>query len=44
MKIKSESLFEEIQPIYEKFCKSSNSDQFFMSFYSNILECSEKYV
>ena len=37
-------LFEEIKPIYEKFCKSSNAEQFFMSFYSNIVKCSEKYI
>ena len=38
------TLFEEIKPIYEKFCKSSNAEQFFMSLYSNILKCSEKYI
>ena len=37
-------LFEEVKPIYEKFCKSSNAEQFFMSFYSNIVKCSEKYI
>ena len=37
-------LFEEIKPIYEKFCKSSNAEQFFMSFNSNIVKCSEKYI
>ena len=37
-------LFEEIKPIYEKFCKSSNAEQFFMSFYSNIAKCSVKYI
>ena len=38
------TLFEEIKPIYEKFCKSSNAEQFFMSFNSNIVKCSEKYI
>ena len=37
-------LFEEIKPIYEKFCKSSNAEQFFMSFYSDIAKCSVKYI
>ena len=37
-------LFEEIKPIYEKFSKSSNAEQFFMSFHSNIVKCSEKYI
>ena len=37
-------LFEEIKPIYEKFCKSSNAEQFFMSFNSNVVKCSEKYI
>ena len=37
-------LFEEIKLIYEKFCKSSNAEQFFMPFYSNIVKCSEKYI
>ena len=36
--------FEEIKPIYQKFCKSSNAEQFFTSFYSIIAKCSEKYV
>ena len=36
--------FEEIKTLCEKFCKSSNSEQFFMSFYSNILKCSEKFI
>ena len=29
---------------FEKFCKSSNAEQFFMSFYSNIVKYSEKYI
>ena len=37
-------LFKEIKPIYEKFCKSSNAEQFFMSLNSNIVKCSEKYI
>ena len=36
-------LFEEIKPIHEKFSKSSNAEQFFMSSYSNIVKYSEKY-
>ena len=37
-------LSEEIKPIYEKSCKSLNAEQFFMSFYSNIVQFSEKYI
>ena len=36
--------FEEIKPIYQKFYKSANAEQFFMSFYSIIAKCSEKYI
>ena len=35
-------LFEEIKSIYEKSCKSLNVEQFFVSFYSNIVKYSEK--
>ena len=37
-------LFEEIKPIYERFCKISNAEQFLISFYSNIVKCSRKYI
>ena len=37
-------LFEEIKPIYERFCKISNAEQFLISFYSNIVKCPRKYI